>query len=139
MRFYLDTNILIFLITSENSSISSEVWPIIIDYSNYLLTSSACVHELIHLCQIGKVSKGKQKQKPEDVIKELENLNIQIKPVTSQHLTQLAKLPILGDHRDPFDRLIVSQAISDKISLISSDTKFDRYNKYGLNFIYNER
>ena len=45
----------------------------------------------------------------------------------------------LKDHRDPFDRLIIAQAISDKATLISSDLKFQWYEKYGLTFIQNKR
>ena len=48
-------------------------------------------------------------------------------------------LHILGDHRDPNDRLIIAQGISDNIPLISSDLKLSRYEKYGLDFILNER
>lgn len=37
------------------------------------------------------------------------------------------------------DHLIISQAISDRIDLISSDTKFKEYISQGLKFIYNKR
>ena len=36
------------------------------------------------------------------------------------------------DHKDPFDHIIISQAISHKLTLISSDTKFPFYRKQGL-------
>lgn len=49
------------------------------------------------------------------------------------------KLPFFDDHKAPNDRLIIGQAISDKTILISSDHKFERYVKYGLNFIFNKR
>ncbi len=35
--------------------------------------------------------------------------------------------------------MIIAQAISDKIPLVSSDHKFGRYVKFGLDFIFNER
>ena len=44
-----------------------------------------------------------------------------------------------NDHRDPNDRLIIAQAISDRATLISSDRKFDRYERYGLQFMFNKR
>ena len=40
-------------------------------------------------------------------------------------------------HNDPNDRLIISQAITEKIPLISSDTKFPKYVKFGLDLIPN--
>lgn len=48
-------------------------------------------------------------------------------------------LPMYENHRDPNDRLIIAQAMSDKISLVSSDRKFEQYTKYGLDFIFNRR
>jgi len=65
--------------------------------------------------------------------------SIEIKPVTEKHLAEYASLPIIKEHRDPFDRLIIAQAISDKATLVSSDLKFQWYEKYGLDFIQNKR
>ena len=67
------------------------------------------------------------------------NSGIGITPVAKPHLSELASLPLYDDHRDPNDRLIIAQAIADRIPLISSDRKFSRYGRYGLEFIYNER
>lgn len=66
-------------------------------------------------------------------------MSVGIKTITEKHLAQYASLPIIKDHRDPFDRFIISQAISDKATLISSDLKFRWYEKYGLDFIQNNR
>ena len=46
-------------------------------------------------------------------------------PITLDHVEQLTQLPF--HHRDPFDRLIIAQAIVEDIPLISSDTQFDAY------------
>ncbi|MDJ1177998.1 type II toxin-antitoxin system VapC family toxin [Roseofilum sp. BLCC_M91] len=51
--------------------------------------------------------------------------NIEILPVTFEHLTVVANLP--QHHRDPFDRLLIAQAISEPICLISADRQFDSY------------
>lgn len=50
-----------------------------------------------------------------------------------------ASLPLYDDHRDPADRLIIAQAIADRVALVSSDRKFSRYGRHGLHFVYNER
>ena len=42
------------------------------------------------------------------------------------------------EHKDPFDHIIISQAISHKMSLVSSDTKFPFYRKQGLRLIENK-
>ena len=41
------------------------------------------------------------------------------------HALHVEKLP--RHHRDPFDRLLISQSIIEKIAIVSSDDKFDSY------------
>ena len=99
-----------------------------------LFTSTVCVQELIHLCQTGKI-----KQSADKVVSDLDNAGINIEQVTERHLKSFASLPLFDDHRDPNDRLIIAQAIADRIPIVSSDRKFSRYERYGLDFIFNER
>ena len=51
--------------------------------------------------------------------------SFEILPVLIRHAAVLATLPF--HHRDPFDRLIIAQAISEGVSVISADAAFDRY------------
>ncbi len=139
MRYYLDTNILIY-ITSDQSELSRDISIIISDPSNILLTSPVCVMEFIHLLQSGKLNKDKKnKMTAENVYEEIEKFNVKIKTITKEHLDSYARLPLYDQHRDPYDRFIIAQAISDKITLVSSDSKFSHYRKYGLDFVKNER
>lgn len=133
MRLLLDTNVLVYFLYSYDY-LSPSVKIDLLDFSNVLFTSTVCVQELIHLCQTGKI-----KQNAEKVISDLDNAGINIEQVTERHLKSFASLPLYDDHRDPNDRMIISQAISDRIPLVSSDRKFLRYERHGLNFIYNER
>ncbi len=134
MQYYLDTNILAFLLTNKDS-ISGKVENILSNYENVLLTSSVCVMELIHLFQIGKLRK--RDFDVSFVLGKIAEFNIAIKSVQEQHLQTMSELQCFQDHTDPNDRLIISQAITDKIPLISSDRKFSKYRD--LNFIFNER
>lgn len=141
MKIYLDTNILIFLLTNQDE-LSVGTKELISDYANVLQTSTVCVHELIHLCQIGKLEEGKRKRdriRPENIQALLDRSCIRIVPVTERHLDAFASLPLYEEHRDPNDRLIIAQAIADKTLLISSDRKFSPYEHHGLTFIFNER
>lgn len=141
MRYYLDTNILIYMLNRDSDELSNDVNAILMDYGNSLRTSTVCVHELIHLFQIGKLPLKRNGKDVDinDFSKWLEEMGIEIVPVSIKHLQKLASLPLPTDHRDPNDRLIIAQAISDKIALVSSDRKFDKYVKYGLNFVFNKR
>lgn len=134
MQYYLDTNILAFLLTNKDS-ISRKVENILSNYENVLLTSSVCVMELIHLFQIGKLRK--RNFDVSFVLDKIAEFNITIKSVQEQHLQTMSELQFFQDHTDPNDRLIISQAITDKIPLISSDRKFSKYQD--LKFVFNER
>lgn len=140
MRIYLDTNILVFALFDQDN-LSEDIINAVFDYSNQLLTSTVCVDELIHLCQIGKIGYG-GKKKPvtaDSMVARIENAGINISPVSKKHLQQVAVLPLHETHRDPNDRLIVAQAISDQIPLVSSDRKFTLYESEGLELIFNKR
>jgi PIN domain nuclease of toxin-antitoxin system len=50
---------------------------------------------------------------------------IEILPINLQHLIALTKLPL--HHRDPFDRILIAQAIAEDVPIISIDKKFDLY------------
>lgn len=143
MRYYLDTNILVFIMQGYYNELSNKVKSIIDDYGNILFTSSVCVQELIHLCQLRKVTIRKGHKDTEvDASKILPWLNeagIEIKPITRKHLETMATLPLRKSHHDPFDRLIIAQAIADNIEIITSDHQFENYCRYGLQLTFNER
>jgi len=48
-------------------------------------------------------------------------------PIEDQHLVAYAALPQVKDHRDPFDRLLIAQALSENLTLISRDGKVGAY------------
>ena len=102
MKLYLDTNILIFSLLNQGE-LSIETNELIQDYSNVLQTSTTCVHEMIHLCQIGKLEEGKKKRnkiRPEDILAMLNDSGVHIVPVSERHLSVYAKLPLLTEHRE---------------------------------------
>ena len=84
---------------------------------------------------------AKKKDAPdaESVVDWLHEMDIRIVPVSEKHLRTYATLPIQDDHRDPNDRLLIAQAITDRTALVSSDHKFAWYEKEGLEFIFNKR
>jgi PIN domain nuclease of toxin-antitoxin system len=43
------------------------------------------------------------------------------------HLARPSLLPLFEDHRDPFDRLLIAQAIAEDAAIATSDTRFDAY------------
>ena len=48
-------------------------------------------------------------------------------PIESHHLLQVATLPLFDDHKDPFDRLLVAQSLTEPLILVTADAKLSRY------------
>lgn len=140
MRLYLDTNILVYLRTERaRDEIRAEVLSELLDYGNTLYTSAVCVHEMIHLFHIGKLKPERTGEGACGVMGWLSMRGIGIVPVSERHLSSYSCLPLIGDHRDPNDRLIIAQAMSDKATLVSSDRQFPRYVRHGLRLLFNGR
>ena len=164
MRYYLDTNILVFILLKEEDEIDNNVASIIHDYSSILYVSSVAVKELLLLFRIGKV-RSKIFKSEKDLLSAIQKLNIEIiffnhhhlntyaamqiqasglglcrdSAETSELASALAALQITNAHKDMNDHAIISQAISDKVHVISSDAKFKDYTNQGLKFVFNRR
>jgi|SRR5690606_14458678 len=138
-RYLLDINILAFLISGDIDSISREVQEILKDYSNLMYTNSIAVAELLQLYRINKLQTNLHKSALE-IYKAIEDeFRIEILPFSKQHLSIMLQLEIKEGHNDPFDHAIISQAIAEKMALISSDRQFVNYTLQNLNFVFNKR
>ena len=62
-----------------------------------------------------------------DIQHQVVTKKVSILPLTVAHLETLENLAYKEKHRDPFDRLIISQAITKNMTLISSDSHFKEY------------
>ena len=135
MRYLIDTNVLANFVV--NNYISNDVRAIISDYENQIYVSSESIKEFIHLVQEKRIILNKSIRSL-GILDLIENeLGFNVKFVAKEHLCTLAKLETVEGHNDPGDRLIIAQAITENIPLISSDTKFPKYTKFGLDFIPN--
>lgn len=121
MAYLLDTHTLLWFIAGDKK-LSSSVKAIIknIDQSCYI--SIASLWELTIKIQLGKLV---IKTPLNEIFDFVERNSIEIIPINTEHLLQLSKLP--SHHNDPFDRIIVSQAISEDLILLSRDKGFKKY------------
>jgi len=140
MRYYLDTNILVFILFDRNSddNLDKNTLEILAGYENIFYTSSVAIGEFFHLYKSGDFKTSKYKN-PAEVFDAIDNIGITIKSVTKEHLKYYSELNTAQGHKDPNDHLIIAQSISDRIPIISSDRKFKLYEKYGLHLIFNKR
>jgi PIN domain nuclease of toxin-antitoxin system len=140
MRYYLDTNIVAFILFDKSleDHCDRNVRNILSDYENMFYTSSIAVRELVKLYNDGELKSMRYKY-PNDLFAVIEEFGIEIKPFTKQHVMTYGQLSLPDEHKDPNDHMIIAQSISDKIPVISSDKKFRFYETQGLQFVLNKR
>jgi PIN domain nuclease of toxin-antitoxin system len=63
-------------------------------------------------------------------------LGARLLPITMEHTGLLYTLPYFEDHRDPFDRMLIAQALDERCPLVSNDQRFARYQARGLSVIW---
>jgi PIN domain nuclease of toxin-antitoxin system len=82
---------------------------------------SACVgYELYYKRRIGKIS-----PLPGDIARRLQDDGFQIMPISLTHATAAADLP--GPHRDPWDRIMIAQALAEGLTVVTVDSVFANY------------
>ena len=138
MRYYIDTNILIFILSDDKDELEDKIVDLLDDYSNLFLISTIALQELILLYK-GKKLEHLNFKTYKEMLFTIEELNYEIIPITKKHLYVYAELETANDHKDPNDHVIIAQAISDKIPIISSDRKFKCYENQGLQLVFNKR
>lgn len=98
---------------------------------NNVFVSSITFWEISLKYALGKLTLG---CKPDDLLKVADDMSLaklSLSPEEAALFYQLPKLP----HKDPFDRMLIWQAISRDLVLISHDSQFEHYNQYGLKVI----
>jgi PIN domain nuclease of toxin-antitoxin system len=137
MRYLIDTNLFINII--EDKFISDDV-RYILEYEPEKYISYESIKEFIHLAQNGKIEMKKKQETTFNIFHFIEKLLCwKVKYIREEHLKTLARLDLVEGHSDPSDRLIIAQAITEKLTLISSDTAFPKYRKQGLDLIQNRK
>ena len=118
MRILLDTHLVIWAL-SEPNKLSDEAKNLIND-ADQLFVSSASIWEMAI-----KASLGKLEADLDAITAELNKLGILELAISWQHAKQVKLLP--HHHRDPFDRLIVSQAMCEPLVLLTHDKILAKY------------
>lgn len=121
MSFLLDTHTFLWFVSGDDQLPKSVVKNIEnINEPCYL--SPASLWEITIKQQLGKL---KLHISLKELFEYAERNQIETIPINHLHLLTLSKLPF--HHKDPFDRLIISQAITENLTLISKDQTFSKY------------
>jgi PIN domain nuclease of toxin-antitoxin system len=122
LRLLVDTHAFLWFVT-DDPRLSATAKALMEREDSELLLSPASHWEMAIKISAGKLSLAEPFQilVPREIL-----LNdIQILPIEVGHSAVVAALPY--HHRDPFDRMLISQATVEGIPLISADTQFDAY------------
>lgn len=121
MRLLLDTNILLW-VTSDTDRLDGETIALIKDKANTVLFSAASIWEI-------SIKAGLQRESfhavPTEVLAAAHRAGFVELPVLSETALRVAALP--HHHRDPFDRLLVAQAMAEPAVLLTADRILTRY------------
>jgi len=129
MNVLLDTHAVIWFITEDNH-LPIRTKGLIEDTTNTCFVSIASLWELGIKHSLGKLELITDIKKLFELI---EQSGLTILPITASHILANTILPF--HHRDPFDRLIIAQAKSEGLKLISKDRQL---NVYEIDMIWNE-
>ena len=122
MRLLLDSNVFLWLLTNR-AFLTRRTLALLEDDSNEMFVSSASLWELAI-----KVAKGKlilPGSSVASLYKQATLIGVTILPITTAHILRTETLP--HHHRDPFDRMIVAQAIEENLTILTSDSEIPRY------------
>lgn len=118
MRLLLDTNVLIRML-EEPDRLSDHARNILDDADNALFVTTVSLAEIAIKVGTGKLAM------PSRLVARLNGLGCEWLRLEIEHAMRLATLPVI--HRDPFDRLIVAQALAEDLTLVTSDRTLADY------------
>jgi PIN domain nuclease of toxin-antitoxin system len=122
MKYLLDTVVWLWSVSDvENIGAAGQV--ILADKDANLYLSTASTWEIAIKAQIGKSTLPEPP--PRYIPKRLMEQNIQALAINQIHALKVYELPL--HHRDPFDRLIIAQAMVEEMVVLTSDRDFGRY------------
>ena len=123
MRLLLDTHVLLWAI-SEPERLQTSACAAILDTENDVLFSAASIWEIAIKAALRRSDFPTD---PAAVAEEALDLGFVELPVTSAMAARVADLPLI--HRDPFDRILVAQAIAEPAILYTADARLPPYSQ----------
>ena len=119
MKLLLDTHALLWWV-SDDAALGEPARALIADPANDILVSVLSLWEIVVKSRLGKLEADVAAVEAEIAAQGFRRLDIAL-----PHLTALAGLP--QHHRDPFDHLLIAQALAEQATLMSADRRMALY------------
>jgi PIN domain nuclease of toxin-antitoxin system len=117
MRILLDTHALLWWLADEG--LTDQARDAIADPANQILVSAASAWEISIKKALGKLAV------PDDLGQQLEAGGFTPLPISVGHGLEAGQLP--RHHADPFDRMLIAQALADGLTIVTRDKRFADY------------
>jgi len=117
VRLLLDTHALLWWLADEG--LSPRARAAIADPDNLVAVSAASAWEISIKKALGKLAA------PDDLDEQLRSGGFTALPISIAHATAAGRLA--RHHEDPFDRMLIAQALSESLSIVTRDKRFDDY------------
>lgn len=122
MRYLADTHTILWA-AYRRDLLSPRALEILESDANEICVSAASAWEIATKYRIGKLPHARKLA--ENFLAVLTETGYLTLPISMEHALRAGNL--LGDHKDPFDRMLCAQAIHEDIPLLSMDTKLDAF------------
>ena len=120
MWLLIDTYIFIWVVI-DSKNLSSQTRQMLLDAAE-VFVSAASVWEIAI-----KVSLGKLEGDPSTFAAAISQSGFHELPISARHAARVYELPLY--HRDPFDRLLIAQALSEPLQLLTADSVLCKYSE----------
>ena len=124
MKALLDSHTLLWYVLGD-PQLSVDAERAILDPANEVLVSPASFWEIAIKVSIGKYALNQPFSDFVDLC--LKRYRFALLPIEPRHAARVAVLPFPRGHKDPFDRLLIAQAIVESLPIIGRDIAFDDY------------
>lgn len=120
MRLLLDTHVFIWVV-ADDPRLTLAARELIVE-ADAVYVSSASVWEIAIKSAVGKIDADML-----EIARAIKESGFSELPISVLHAAQVANLPMANDHKDPFDRLLLAQAVAEPLILLTADTKLLGY------------
>ena len=119
MKLLIDSHALLWRLT-DDPRLSEAADAAISNPDNTAYVSSVVGYELAYKQRIGRLP-----MLPENLIRRLRRDSMEVLPISMEHAIAAAGLP--GPHRDPWDRMMIAQALAEECRMVTVDPVFAAY------------
>jgi PIN domain nuclease of toxin-antitoxin system len=122
MRLLIDAHALLWAV-DDPAQLSSPATTALQDPANQLLIGAGTIWEISIKVGLGKLTLSLPFRQWMDRV--VVDLGLSVLPITAEYADRQSTLP--HHHRDPFDRLLIAQSLTDSIPVVTADSVFDSY------------